>query len=109
MAPSFTAYGNLNPAFRLYKIDPETYDILDIHTYYVNLMTVPNDDQINPWELLYKTTDIYGDPRKVNLDGSPFLSPQYWHQVTEQLLNDSHLFSQFWDLRSRNSPLTPIW
>ncbi|KAF5389569.1 hypothetical protein D9757_004127 [Collybiopsis confluens] len=89
-----------NPAFKVYDIDPDTYEVIDVHLYSTN-MSHP-DYQIEPtWNLLYSARDLYGSLIPGGLEPSQSLSPSFWHQLTELFENDDEAFQTFQHLKRR--------
>ncbi|VDN40966.1 unnamed protein product [Gongylonema pulchrum] len=53
-SPSVTTYTYLNPAFRIYELEPGiNYRVADFHTYFLNLSKATTIDDEPRWELLY--------------------------------------------------------
>ncbi|KAL9938090.1 hypothetical protein V8E36_002713 [Tilletia maclaganii] len=62
MGPSITPGASINPSLRFYDIDPETYDVLDVHQYYTQLQDVqPAPGQGPTFEHLYSARAAYSD------------------------------------------------
>lgn len=56
--PSLTTYTYKNPGFRVYKMDPDTYKMLDYDQYYLDLGK-SNKQRIPIWEKSYTFTEYY--------------------------------------------------
>jgi sphingomyelin phosphodiesterase len=59
ISPSITSYSATNPSYRIYSVDPETFEVLYHETYFFNL-TECNErpSHANPiWKLEYNTRD----------------------------------------------------
>lgn len=59
--PSLGTFTNNNPAFRIFYINKDTYEIMDHETYrlYINEANILNKTE---WKLAYKFTEYYGYP-----------------------------------------------
>ncbi|KAL4399744.1 phosphoric diester hydrolase [Malassezia pachydermatis] len=53
MAPSITPETNVNPSFRVYHVDPLTYDIYDWDQYYTNMDDLRDATSVPAWYHLY--------------------------------------------------------
>ena len=59
ICPSVTTFVNLNPGYRVYDIDDQTFDVLNYHTYILNL-TKANLPHAEPeWEFEYSAKETY--------------------------------------------------
>ncbi|KAF9078780.1 Metallo-dependent phosphatase-like protein [Rhodocollybia butyracea] len=93
IAPSLTPRSG-NPAFKLYDVDPETYEILDAKVYTTNVSHP--EFQIEPiWTMLYSTRDLYSSSIPKGLGPADALSPMFWHDVTELFETDDEAFREF--------------
>jgi sphingomyelin phosphodiesterase len=100
IAPSLTPRSG-NPAFKVYDVDPDTYEIMDAKVYSANLSHP--EYQIEPvWNMLYSARDLYGPLISGGLNPSDPLSPSFWHQVTEVLETNDETFRTFQRLKRRN-------
>ncbi|KAJ7622053.1 sphingomyelin phosphodiesterase [Roridomyces roridus] len=94
IAPALTPTSG-NPAFKVYDVDPDTFEIMDAKVYFTNISDP--EFQIAPtWELYYSARDTYGP--LVGLPPSAPLSPAFWHNLTEVFaVNDTafQLFNTF--------------
>ena len=77
IGPSITTYYNLNPGYRVYKVDMQTYDILDHETYILNLTKANQPNSAPEWELEYTAKSAY------NLSS---LSPTSWDNLFKSWL-----------------------
>ena len=48
IAPSVTPYGHMNPSFRLFTMDADTYQLLDYQQYHLNLTKANGEARIRP-------------------------------------------------------------
>jgi sphingomyelin phosphodiesterase len=71
IAPSVTTFWNVNPSFRVYEADAQSWELLNFEQYHMN-MTRANADGAITWELFYDALSLWqiGD-----------LSPQSWQLV----------------------------
>ncbi|EGG08061.1 uncharacterized protein MELLADRAFT_35173 [Melampsora larici-populina 98AG31] len=110
VGPSITPLTNVNSGFRMYEVDPDTYEILDAHTWYSNVSTyshLDTDPHKGPtYEYEYSTREAYGKEIKWPIDAP--LNATWWHLVTEQMLKDNGtLISKFTKYQGKNSVRSP--
>ncbi|KAE9407958.1 sphingomyelin phosphodiesterase [Gymnopus androsaceus JB14] len=99
LAPALTPRSG-NPAFKVYDVDPDTYEIMDAKVYSTNVSHP--EYQIEPvWSLLYSARDLYGPLIPGGLSPSDPLSPSFWHQVTEVFESSDEVFEVFQSLKRR--------
>ncbi|TKR96369.1 hypothetical protein L596_010399 [Steinernema carpocapsae] len=95
-APSVTTYENLNPGYRIYKIEGDfegsQYRVLDFNNYFLNLSKTQDSDKPQ-WEQLYSARSEY------NLTD---LSPKSWNNFISEISNDSEVYSRFLKNYARN-------
>ena len=48
IAPSVTPYGHMNPSFRLFTMDADTYQLLQYQQYHLNLTKANGEARIRP-------------------------------------------------------------
>ncbi|KAF5378767.1 hypothetical protein D9615_006955 [Tricholomella constricta] len=70
-----------NPAFRVYDVDPDTYEIMDSRVFRTT------------WELYYSARATYGP--LVGVQPSEALGPAFWHRVTEAFARNDTAFQQY--------------
>ncbi|KAJ7041817.1 sphingomyelin phosphodiesterase [Mycena alexandri] len=69
-----------NPAFKVYDIDPDTFEVMDSSVFFTNASDA--HFQVNPqWSLYYSARETYGP--LVGLSPREPLSPAFWHNLTE--------------------------
>lgn len=86
IAPSLTPYTSHNPAYRLYEYDRSTFEIKDIHTFFLNL-TQTNAENSPAWYYEYSARSAY------NLTD---LSPLAWYDLVQRLSMNEALFETFY-------------
>ncbi|KAK5631028.1 hypothetical protein RRF57_006743 [Xylaria bambusicola] len=94
IGPSMTPTSG-HPAFRIYDIDPVTFGVLDITTYFANMSDPSFQSTEGPvWTKYYSARETYGalvNPPLAPLEmekgetdeGARELDPAFWHEVTE--------------------------
>ncbi|CAH7686937.1 Metallo-dependent phosphatase-like protein [Phakopsora pachyrhizi] len=102
-----------NPAFRVYDVDPETYEILDFHEIITNL-TEPGFQTGPRWFKYYSARETYGniiseDQRRSYVDGGRALDGNFWHLVTEVLENSYPEFEKFYNRLTRGAGFKDDW
>lgn len=101
-----------NPAFRVYDVDPVTYEILDFHEIIANL-TEPGYQSQPRWYEYYSARQLYGNLLRdhgqpcLNDDHSP-LDGAFWHRVTNVLEQSRAEFDKFYHRLIRGADL-PSW
>ncbi|KAG7095386.1 hypothetical protein E1B28_006142 [Marasmius oreades] len=89
-----------NPAFKVYDVDPDTYEILDAKVYSADVddpefQTTPN------WRLLYSARTTYGQLLPSLIGAADPLGPSFWHQVTEGFERDDEAFRTYQRFKTR--------
>lgn len=90
------------PSFRVYDIDPETFAVLDVTTYSAD-MGNPAFQTTGPvWAKYYSAKETYGPLVSPPVtDSRAELSPAFWHNVTDVLLEDPAQFEAYQVRKSR--------
>ncbi|KAJ6488326.1 sphingomyelin phosphodiesterase, partial [Mycena vulgaris] len=92
-----------NPAFKMYEIDPDTFEVMDVHVIFTNI-SEPSF-QIRPqWGLYYSARETYGP--LVGLSPDEPLSPAFWHNLTEVFAANETAFQMFNTFISRGGAVT---
>lgn len=99
ICPSLTPTSGM-PSFRTYDVDPDTYAVLDVTTWYADM--TDKSFQSNPtWKKLYSAKEAYGAALSPPVtDPRVELTPAFWHNVTVAMEKNTTLFN---DYRSRMS------
>ncbi|KAF9356356.1 Sphingomyelin phosphodiesterase [Mortierella sp. AD094] len=108
IGPSVTPFTDLNPGFRIYKVDNGSWNIFDSLTYIANLSLASTWDATNStpqWTLEYSARQAYGAYVPV-ADNAP-LSPSWWHNVTNAFQNNDTAFQLYWTLRGKSAGRIP--
>ncbi|RKK74079.1 hypothetical protein BFJ69_g8818 [Fusarium oxysporum] len=101
IAPSLTPLSGM-PAFRIYTVDPVTFGVVDIETYYAD-MDDAEFQQGPVWKKYYSARETFGplvNP-PLSSDSVAELSPSFWHNVTVALESNSSAFNEYWSRRTR--------
>ncbi|PPR01518.1 hypothetical protein CVT24_001888 [Panaeolus cyanescens] len=102
IAPSITPRSS-NPAFRVYDVDPDTYEIMDTKTIMAEMSS--SSFQTSPqWITQYSARQLYS----AAVGGWPANKPlnaEFWHRVTEAFEADNNLFLQFVAFKDRGGKL----
>ncbi|KAJ3300213.1 hypothetical protein HDU76_006143 [Blyttiomyces sp. JEL0837] len=105
LSPSLTPYTNGNPALRIYKIDPDTMQVLDSVTYIANLNNATRWNVSGPvWELEYTAKSAYVNA-VAKSGNSGWLSPSFWHWVSVDVENDAKVFDTYRRFSMKSSGL----
>ena len=128
IAPSITTYQNLNPTFRVMKVDPDTYDVYDFDQYYT---PVTEFDKLKGrhvhhgpvWRHLYSARSAYSNfsasahkntydaPVKLDNGWWPKNAPingSFWGALTDEIEARPELAATFSLYQSRQSPKTKV-
>ncbi|KAF8879658.1 sphingomyelin phosphodiesterase [Gymnopilus junonius] len=98
LAPSLTPR-QANPSFRVYDIDPDTYEVMDSRTF-LSDMTDPSF-QVSPvWKQEYSARETYG-PAIGGWPATEPLNAAFWHHVTEAFTTNDTLFQTFNSFKTR--------
>ncbi|KAI8072913.1 Metallo-dependent phosphatase-like protein [Gongronella butleri] len=103
IGPSITPFLNVNPGFRVYKVDRQTFEVLDSITYIADLDRATSWLEEPNWHVEYSASEAFAG--KLTRGQVP-LSAGWWHKVTEQMESDESMFQKYWLYRSKSSPLT---
>ncbi|KAK0553545.1 hypothetical protein OC846_002466 [Tilletia horrida] len=124
MGPSVTPGSNVNPSLRFYDIDPETYDVLDVHQYYTQLQDVqPAPGQGPTFQMLYSARSAYSNFSTSSAKGTytapvalaanatwPSTAPlnaTFWASLTNEMEARPELVQTFTMYQGRNSSHSP--
>uniref|UniRef100_A0A0W0GDV1 Calcineurin-like phosphoesterase domain-containing protein n=1 Tax=Moniliophthora roreri TaxID=221103 RepID=A0A0W0GDV1_MONRR len=102
IAPALTPRSG-NPAFKVYDIDPDTYEVMDAKVYSADLND-PNFQTTPNWALLYSARTTYGSLLPTPLPPTDSLNPAFWHQVTEGFEKNDAAFQQYDKFKKRVGP-----
>ncbi|EIN09661.1 sphingomyelin phosphodiesterase [Punctularia strigosozonata HHB-11173 SS5] len=92
IAPALTPTSG-NPAFKIYDIDPDTFEVIDAREYIANISS-PGFQTQPTWELYYSARDSYG-PLVGNLGPTDALNASFWHKLTEVFESDDDAFQLY--------------
>jgi sphingomyelin phosphodiesterase len=114
------------PSFRIYDVDPKSWDVMDYHQYYAQLndfATLPQTGHGPVWSLLYSARDTYSNfsssvaagnysaPTKLS-SGSAWplnapLNGSFWSALTDEMEARPGLVEVHQRYQGRNSPRSP--
>lgn len=89
-----------NPAFRVYDVDPDTYEIMDARVFIGDLAD-PTFQTSPQWKQYYSAREVYGSALSDGWPENIPLTPAFWHQVTEAFEQNDALFQQFLEFKWR--------
>ncbi|ORZ01161.1 Metallo-dependent phosphatase-like protein [Syncephalastrum racemosum] len=107
VSPSITPFLNVNPGFRLYQVDADTFEVIDSMTYVADLdqadtwITGPN------WHLEYSAREAYNSTVAPLSGYTSPLTPAWWHNVTVAMEEDHAVFEKYWKYRFKSAPVAP--
>lgn len=98
VAPPITPRGG-NPAFKVYDVDPDTYEIMNARVFRTDLSDP--EFQKNPrWNLYYDAREAYA-PLIGGWPATTSLNPAFWHKLTEAFETNESAFQLYETLRRR--------
>ncbi|KAK4047454.1 hypothetical protein OIV83_005366 [Microbotryomycetes sp. JL201] len=83
-----------NPVFRVYDIDPDTYEVMDFTPYYAN-KTDPTYQFDPQWRPYYSARLDYGAYLDPPIGKHDSLNGKFWHRVTEVFEKNETAFQLF--------------
>ncbi|KAL8276271.1 hypothetical protein RQP46_011345 [Phenoliferia psychrophenolica] len=83
-----------NPVFRVYDVDPDTYEIMDFTPFYTN-RSEPAFDIEPVWQPYYSARESYGALIPTPLAPEESLDGPFWHRVTEAMQRDESVFQLY--------------
>lgn len=110
IAPSITPFTEINPSWRFYEVDADTFEIMDSVTYAAAIepsfgYSWPNSPDLM-WLREYSARDVYG-PEIGGWPATEPLNAKFWHRVAERILHDPCFSSEFVKRSYRGTPLAP--
>ncbi|KAG0251639.1 hypothetical protein BG011_007469 [Mortierella polycephala] len=108
IGPSVTPYTDLNPGFRVYKVDSKTWNVFDSQTYIANLDQSAEWDKTGAtpnWHLEYSAREAYG--AYVPIEANEPLSASWWHKVTMAFEKNDAAFQMYWTFRDKSAKRSP--
>ncbi|KAF9438133.1 hypothetical protein BGZ76_009588 [Entomortierella beljakovae] len=104
IGPSVTPYTDLNPGFRVYKVDTKSWNVFDSQTYVADLDQASSWDASGGspnWHLEYSARQAYGAYVPI-ADNVP-LSASWWHNVTTAFESNGDAFQKYWTYRGKSA------
>ncbi|KAI0083450.1 sphingomyelin phosphodiesterase [Irpex rosettiformis] len=86
-----------NPAFKLYDVDPDTFEVMDMKVYFTNVSD-PTFHESPTWQLYYSARESYGPLVDPILGPEDALNASFWHRLTEVFEQNGTAF-QLWNTR----------
>ncbi|KAF3924546.1 Endopolyphosphatase [Orbilia brochopaga] len=87
-----------NPVFRVYTIDPASYQVLDYDHYYTSVANIPYGSTQKPeWKKLYSAKQALGPLVSPPLAPNAALSPAFWHNLTVAFEGNDAAFQGWFD------------
>ncbi|KAF9171778.1 hypothetical protein BGX21_006795 [Mortierella sp. AD011] len=105
IGPSVTPFTDLNPGFRIYKVDTKSWNVFDSQTYIADLDKAATWDSTGAtpnWHLEYSARQAYGAYVPI-ADNLP-LSASWWHNVTNAFESNDAAFQKYWTYRAKSAP-----
>ncbi|KAI8616023.1 Metallo-dependent phosphatase-like protein [Chytriomyces sp. MP71] len=102
VSPSLTPYTKLNPGFRVYTVDADTFQVIDSATYIADLNNATSWKNGPVWVKEYDASAAYGAAYDA---AEGWLSPAFWHRVTEQVATNDAALKTYNRLNFKSSGL----
>ncbi|KAI5956464.1 hypothetical protein KGF54_000939 [Candida jiufengensis] len=107
IGPSISPYTGVNPAWRYYSVDKESFTITNSFTYYTKLTDCTTNDGAEPnWDYAYSARDVYDPEQLWPQDWG--LTTEFWHHVGERINNCPEINLLYQRLETRWSPYSFI-
>jgi sphingomyelin phosphodiesterase len=90
VGPSITTASG-NPAFRIYEIDPDTFEVMDFTEFVADLRD-PTFDDGPTWKPYYSAREEYAPLFEGGWPEDRPLDAQFWHKVVDALYQDDEAF-----------------
>ncbi|KAI7866585.1 Metallo-dependent phosphatase-like protein [Spinellus fusiger] len=104
IAPSITPFADLNPGFRIYKVDSETFEIVDSITYVADLDQADTWKDKPNWHIEYSAREAFNSSTALLSSPTAPLTPEWWHNVTVDMESDAATFDKYWKYRFKSAP-----
>lgn len=95
-----------NPVFRIYDVDPDTYEVMDFRTYTTNV-DGPEFQRDPLWIEYYSAREIYAGNPTLSWPKSAPLNATFWHLVTESFERNDTAYQFFNSRLSREGAAWP--
>ncbi len=96
VGPSVTPIHSRNPGFRIVDFDRDTWDLLDVHEYFLDLLTANRKGEAE-WALGYSFQEAYGlGPTTAGLNA-----------LLQKMKRNQSLFQEYYERKSGGSAATP--
>ena len=79
IAPSVTPYGHMNPSFRLFTMDADTYQLLEYQQYHLNLTKANGEARIWPIHPFFEVVNAYKPAAHFLIYPHVLLILESWH------------------------------
>jgi sphingomyelin phosphodiesterase len=108
IGPSVTPYTDINPGFRIYKVDTKSWNVFDSETYIADMSQATTWDATGSspnWHLEYSARKAYGASVPIAADQP--LSAGWWHNVTSAFETSPEAFQNYWTFRGKSANRLP--
>ncbi|KAG7799641.1 hypothetical protein KL944_004239 [Ogataea haglerorum] len=102
LAPSITTYTDLNTGYRVYKVDPTTYEVVDSLTYYADIAATGNDTPPK-WQLEYSAREYHP-----SWPATSPLNATFWETVLQVLEANNTAFELYSKYMSKSSSASAV-
>ncbi|KAG7827477.1 hypothetical protein KL920_004731 [Ogataea angusta] len=102
LAPSITTFTDLNTGYRVYKVDPNTYEVVDSLTYYADIAATDNSTPPK-WQLEYSAREYYP-----SWPATSPLNATFWERVLQVLETNNTAFELYSKYMSKSSSASEV-
>ncbi|EJU03163.1 sphingomyelin phosphodiesterase [Dacryopinax primogenitus] len=102
IGPSVTPFTQLNPGWRAYTVDPQTFEILDSRTFVTDLSLASELDEKGTepvWEEAYGAREYFPD-----WPGDSPLNATFWAEVVARMEREEAVFRKYFSRRGKGGP-----
>ncbi|KAI7852477.1 Metallo-dependent phosphatase-like protein [Circinella umbellata] len=108
IGPSITPFDYVNPGFRVYQVDAETFEVVDSITYIADLDQADTWTTGPNWHVEYSAREAYNSSIAPLHDTTSPLTPAWWHNVSVSMEKDPDvMFDKYWTYRVKSAPIVP--
>ncbi|KAG0356158.1 hypothetical protein BG005_004925 [Podila minutissima] len=107
IGPTVAPHTDLNPGFRVYKVDPKTWNVHDSLTYIADMRKAAQrykDNSTPNWHIEYSAREAYG--AYVPINATEPLSASWRHDVTNVFEKNKTASQTYWSYYNKQSPKT---
>lgn len=102
-APSVSPHGGMNPAWKFYAVDSNSFEIVNSYTYYTPLNETFFNNGAEPvWDYGHSAREIFDPEQQWPVERN--LDPEFWHHVGEKIRDWTNMTLLYNELEYQHSP-----